>query len=254
MRHRWIGISTSLMVGAILSACGSSTAPKATATQQMAAQMDTQAVNAASNQQFDRFRLLAYPIAAMSQNVTPANVSLMVDGAAQSYQALAVEVVGTTTGLAADVTPSDSFIVVVAWTGGAAVNDLVYLQAVQPDSISDWADLTGTVANVDLDSIGATPAFNASITSASGGCANYSLPELNQAVVSLVQNSKCTSGTATVAFALYFAPNPPSNPTSSYVLTSQTIPAVRLVLPASTGGQERIRQLRARLSNRHLGP
>ena len=249
MRHWWIGLSTSLMVGALLSACGSSTAPKPTATQLMAAQMDTQAVDAASNQQFDRFRLLAYPIAAMSQNVTPATVSLLVNGTSESYSALAVEVVGTTTGLSAEVTPSDSFIVTVAWTGGAAVTDLVYLQVVQPDTLADWADLMGTVPNFDLDSTGSTPVFNASIASASGGCANYSLPELNQAVVSLLQGSTCKSGTASVAYSLYF-----SNPTTSYVLTSQTIPAVRLVLPASTGGQERMRQLRARLSSRAPTP
>jgi hypothetical protein len=237
------------MVGALLTACGSSTAPKPTATQQMAAQMDTQAVNAASNQQFDRFRLLAYPIAAMSQNVTPATVPLLVNGTSESYSALAVEVVGTTTGLSSEVTPSDSFIVVVAWAGGAEVSDLVYLQVVQPDTLDDWADLMGTVPNFDLDSIGSTPLFNASIASASGGCANYSLPELNQAVVSLLQGSTCKSGTANVGFSLYY-----SDPTTSYVLASQTIPAVRLVLPASTGGQERMRQLRTRLSSRLSAP
>src|SRR5271170_2669721 len=117
MRSRWTGLSLSLTVGAVLSACGSSTAPGPTTTQQMAAQMDTQAIAAASAQQFDRFRLLAYPITAMSQNVTPATVSLLVNGTSESYSALAVEVVGTTTGLSSEVSQSDSFIVVVAWTG-----------------------------------------------------------------------------------------------------------------------------------------
>jgi hypothetical protein len=254
MRHRWIGLTVSLAVGAAMSACGSSTAPKPTATQLMAAQLDTQAITAASNQQFDRYRLLAYPIAAMSENLTPATVSLMVDGAAQQYQALALEVVGTTAGLPSEVAPSDSFIVVVAWTGGVSVTDLIYMQVVQPDTLVDFADLTGTVPNFDLDSIGSTPVFNASITSASGGCSQYSLPELNEAVLSLLQGSTCKSGTATVAFSLYFTPNPPSNPTSTYVLMSQTIPAIRVVLPASTGGQERMRQLRTRLSIRPPAP
>jgi hypothetical protein len=252
MRHRLIGLSCSLAVGAALVACGSSTAPAPTATQLMAAQLDTQAINAASAQQFDRFRLLAYPITAMSQNVTPATVSLMVNGVSQSYQAVAVEVVGTTTGLSAEVTPSDSFMVVVAWTG-ANVSDLIYAQVLQPDTLVDWAELADSIPNFNLDSIGSTPQFNAYINTASGGCSSYSLPDLNQAVLSLIQGSTCKSGTATVAFAFYYTPTS-TNPDSTYVLTSQSIPALRLVLPASTGGQERMRQLRARLSNRRLTP
>lgn len=261
MRHRWIGLSCSLAIGAAISACGSSTAPKATATQLMAAQIDTQAVNAAAAQQFDRFRLLAYPIAAMSQNVTPASVSLLVDGVAEPYQALAVEVVGTTTGLSAEVTPSDSFIVVVTWTG-TDVSELVYSQVLQPggplepfatSNVIDWADLSDTIANTYIDTT-QTSASNAAIATASGGCSNYSLPDLNEAVISLLQGSKCTSGTANVSYSLYFVPNPPTNPHSSFVLAQTVIPALRLVLPASTGGQERMRQLRARLSNRRLTP
>jgi hypothetical protein len=212
----------------------------------MAAHLDTIAVNAAGAQEFDLFRTLAYPIAAMSQNVAPATVSLMVNGTSQSYQAIAVEVVGTSTGSSSPIVQTDSFMVVVVWTG-ENVSDLVYSQVLQPDTLVDWANVTGSVPNFDLDSIGSSPVFNASIVSAPNGCGSYSLPDLNEAVLSLLKGSSCKSGTATVAFSYFVTPNPPSNPNSTYLLASQSIPAVRLVLPATTGGQERLRALRAHL-------
>jgi hypothetical protein len=230
------------MAGIVLSACGGSTAPSITGTQHMAAAMDTLAVAAASAEQFDRFRLLAYPIAAMSQNVTPASVSLMVDGAAQTYQALAVEVVGTTAGPKSSVVPSDSFMVVVAWTG-TNVDELVYMQVLQPDALFDFADLSDTVANFNLDSV---TVLNAAISSATGGCKSYSLPELNAAVTSLLQGSTCNSGSSNVAFSFFYAPNPPQNPHTSFVLAAQPLPTVRLILPPGTGGQNRLRQLLSR--------
>jgi hypothetical protein len=256
MRLRCIGVLSSLGVGVagmVLSACGSSsTAPKPTATQQMAASLDTQAVAAASAGQFDRFRLLAYPIAAMSQNLTPASVSLLVDGAPEPYQALALDVIGTTAG--PNPVPTDSFAVVVVWTG-ADVSELVYGQlafyAPSPDTLEDWADLSDTVANTNLNIT--TSVLTVTVDSAKAGCKSYSLPDLNAAVVSLLQGSKCNSGSATVGLSFNFIPNPPNNPHASFVMASQTIPLLRIVPPAQNGGQDRLRQLLSR-GSRHRAP
>jgi hypothetical protein len=216
----------------------------------MAASLDTQAVNAATAGQFDRFRLLAYPTAAMSENLAPASVSLTVDGTAQPYQALGIEVVGTTTGTSSQIVPSDSFFVVVAWTG-TTVSELVYSNVLMPDTIVDFADLSDTVANFNL-AQSPTTTSTVAINSMSGGCGSYTLPDINTAVESLLLNSKCTSGTATVAFSFYYVPTA-ANPHTSFVLSSQSIPAIRIVLPASTGGQERMRHLRAHFSRRVAG-
>ena len=243
MRYRFFGIVTSLAVGIGLTACGgSSTAPGPTATQMMAASLDTQAVNAATAGQFDRFRLLAYPTAAMSENLAPLSVSLTVDGTVQPYQALGMEVVGTTTGTSSEIAPSDSFFVVVAWTG-TAVSELVYSNVLMPNALVDQADLSDTVANFDLAN-SPLSTTTAAVDSLPHGCGSYTLPDINTAVQSLLEGSTCKSGTATVAFSLYYVPSA-TNPHSSFVLTSQSIPALRIVLPASTGGQERMRQLRA---------
>ena len=247
MGYRRIGLSWSLAIGALVSACGgSSTAPGPTATQMMAASLDTQAVNAATAGQFDRFRLLAYPIAAMSENLAPASVSLTVDGTATPYQALGVEVVGTTTGTSNQIAPSDSFFVVAAWTG-ATVSELVYSDVLLPDTVVDFADLSDTVANFNL---AQAPTTTVTLGSMSGGCGSYTLPDVNTAVQSLLESAKCSSGTATVAFSFDYVANPPKNPHSTFVLSSQQIPAVRIVLPASTGGQQRMRQLLARARRR----
>ena len=59
-----------------------------------------------NNHFFDRYRLLAYPTAALMQNLPASTVTLSVDGTSQSYQGVVLELVGTTAG--SNPIPSDS--------------------------------------------------------------------------------------------------------------------------------------------------
>src|SRR5579875_1222650 len=108
-----------LLCGTIvgLAACGSSTAP-ITASFREAAHLDTLAVQASAAGQFDRYRLLSYAIAALAENVTPTSVTMVVDGANQTYHAVGLDLVSQTAG--STPAPSDSVFVLVAWSDSNA--------------------------------------------------------------------------------------------------------------------------------------
>jgi len=229
MRVRGIMICT-VAIGVVASACGSSgsTGPKEpTATQLAALHLDTLAEAAAAENYFDRFRLIEYPMAAMSENVGPASVTVTVDGTAEPYLALGLDIVYTDLSS----TPSESLFVVVAWSD-SNVNELVYGQLGLPNTLEDWADLSDSVANTDLDD-GAQ--LTASLVSANGKCYSIPLTTPNALVASGV---KCSAGTINGGFNFTFVPDA-TNPHSTFVLATQNLPGVRLVIP-TTGGQSRI--------------
>jgi hypothetical protein len=230
--------------GLAIAGCGgSSFNPKSSASYREAVHLDTLAVQASAAGQFDRYRLLSYPIAALSENLAPTSVTLTVDGAAQKYQAVLLELVGQTS--ASTPTPSDSIYVVVAWSDSNA-HELVYTEIVQPDTLADVADLSDSVANPQFDS---ATALSASLSGATKHCRTFTLPLANAAVTDFLHGTKCAAGTASAAFTFFFTPTA-TNPHSTFALASQSVAAIRLLLPANTGGQERIRQLRTMIGRR----
>src|SRR5579862_948567 len=241
MKTRRLASVTTLVVAtlaaATLAACHSSSAPKPTASTMLAGHFDSLAVAASAAGDFDRYRLLAYPIAFLSENGQPATISLNVDGASQQYQAGVLELVGQTAGPSP--TPSDSIFIEFAWTGND-VDQLVYAQILVPDTLGDVADLVGSAANASLDSVTVASAGSAGT---SGSCHTFPLPIANAAAEDLLSGSTCSSGKMTAAFSLFFTPTS-GFPNSAFVLSSQSLPGIRIVLAASNGGQDRIRALK----------
>ncbi len=219
-----LGIGAALSGAAVLTGCGNSTAPPPPSLSE-ALHLDTLAQQAAAAGEFDRFRLLLYPVAVLAQGVDAASVSLTVDGATQTYQVAAADLVGTTAGPMP--TPSDSVFVVVAWTGDN-VSQLVYTLIDPSPSLIDVALLNDTLTNSGL----TAHSVSASLGTVDGVCTTLKLAT----AASLLQG-KCQRATVTAAFDLTFAPDS-AIPNSHFVLSSQAVPAVRLVLPASNGGQD----------------
>lgn len=236
MKTRRLPLVTTLVV-ATLAACHSSSAPKPTASSMLSGHFDSLAVAASAAGEFDRYRLLTYPIAFLAENGVPASISLNVDGASQKYQAGVLELVGQTAGPSP--VPSDSIFIEFAWTGDD-VDQLVYAQVLVPDTLGDVADLVGTTANASLDSVTVVTAGSAG---ASGKCHAFPLPIVNAAAEDLLSGSTCSSGNMAAAFSLFFTPTT-GFPNSAFILSSQSLPGIRLVLAQSNGGQDRIRALK----------
>jgi len=211
-----------------LSACGSSTAPSAPSFNE-ARHLDTLAQEAASAGEFDRFRLLQYPIAILAHGVNPESVTVSVNGADQMFEVAAAELVGTTAGKTP--TPNDSVFVVVAWQG-ANVSQLVYAVTDAQSNLVDEALLQDTTPNFDL----ATEGITASLTSSAGAC-----PTLHVQSPSNLINAKCAKAMITAAFDLTFVTDPDS---SEFVLSSHSLPGVRLLMTQSNGGEDFIVKLR----------
>jgi hypothetical protein len=243
MQTRRLAVVTTFVVAALAGACHSSSAPKPTASSMEAGHFDSLAVAASAAGEFDRYRLLTYPIAFLAENGVPASVSLTVDGSSQPYQAGVVELVGQTAG--PNPVPSDSIFVEFAWTGDD-VTQLVYAQVLVPDTLGDVADLSDTTANVSLDSV---TVISAGVSSTSAKCHLFPLPVTNAAAEDLLSGSTCTAGNMTAGFSLFFTPTA-GFPNSSFTLASQSLPGIRLVLSQSNGGEERIRALRTSAMSR----
>jgi len=240
MRIRRLAVLGVIVGGAVIAGCGgSSFNPRSSASYRLGVHLDTLAVQAANAGLFDRYRLLSYPIAALMENLAPSSVTMSVDGSSKTYKAAVLELVGMTTG--STPTPSDSLFVIVTWADSNA-DELVYTQVALPDTLEDVADLTDTVANPLFDS---ATVLSVALSGATKPCRTFSLPLPNAAVSDFLTGTKCTAGTATAAFSFFFTPGA-ANPHGSFVLASQQIAAIRLVLPADNGGQERLRGPRAR--------
>jgi hypothetical protein len=238
---RRLTILTTVTCGLVAAGCGggSSVNPQSSQSFMVGGHLDSLAVQASNNHFFDRYRLLAYPVAALMQNLPASTVTLSVDGTSQSYQGVVLELVGTTAG--SNPTPSDSIYAISLWSDSNA-DEIVFTQIALPDTLEDAEDLTGTVSNPAFDS---ATVLSVSLPSTPNKCHLFTLPEPNAAVTSLTANTTCTAGTATAAFTVFFTPST-TNPHSVFALASQSINAVRIVLPANTNGMERIRSLLAR--------
>ena len=228
MRTAWtalipLGIGA-VMGAAALEGCGNSTGPHVPSFSE-ARHLDTLAQAAAAAGQFDRFRLLQYPIAVLAQGVTPDTVSLTVDDATQPYQVVALDLVATTSGT--NPTPTDSLFVLVAWTGDD-VSQLVYLIADPSPSLIDFALLRDTSTNFSLE----TESIEASLVSTAGACRTLKLAT----AASLMQGT-CTRAMVDASFDLTFAADS-AFPDTHFVLPQQAVPGVRLLMSASNGGQD----------------
>ena len=247
MQTRRLAIVATIVVATVAACHNSPSAPKATASTMLSGHFDSLAIAASAAGNFDRYRLLTYPIAFLAENGQPTTVSLNVDGTSQQYQAGVLELVGQTAGPSP--VPSDSIFIEFAWTGDD-VTQLVYAQILVPDTLGDVADLVGNDANAGLDSVTVATAGS---TGSSGQCHAFPLPVANAAAEDLLSGSACSSGKMAAAFSLYFTPTS-GFPNSAFILSSQSLPGIRLVLSASNGGQERLRALKAkpRPANRPL--
>jgi hypothetical protein len=225
--------------------CGSHSAATAPAGQTYAEaeHLDSLAQQAAAVGYFDRSRLLTYPTAVLAEGVTPKTVSVSVDGAPTNYQVVAAELLQTSAG-STGAPPTDSVFIIVAWEG-TNVDELIYTQLSTPDTIDDAAALADTIANGNL--IGGTA--TASLGSATGSCAFLDLTTAEE----LVQGATCMPATITASFNLEYSPIAGATD-SLFVMTSQAIPGVRLVLPSSAGGEDLLTQLRQLGRGRVLTP
>jgi hypothetical protein len=214
--------------------CGSSksTSPASAAFAQ-AQVLDSLAQQAVALGQFDRARLLSYPTAVLAEGITPTPVTVTVNGSSQHFEAVAADIIQTAAG-STSATPTDSDFVIAAWEG-SDVTSLIYFQIAAPDTINDAAVLTDTLANVNLTGGAAT----AALTTSGGTC---SLLDLVTAAA-LLQGATCTHATITSGFNVTYSPITGA-PDSIFVMGSQKIAGIRLVLPASTGGQNRVAPLR----------
>lgn len=233
MQKHWTVLASFTAATAVLClsalACGNSTAPSAPSFNE-ARHLDTLAVQAAAGSEFDRFRLLQYPIALLARGVSPESVTVSVNGTDQIFQVGALELVGTTAGKTA--TPNDSLFALVAWQG-ADVSQLVYLLVDPQANIVDEAVLNDTTPNFNL----TLEAVSASLTKSAGACPTLKL----DAPANLI-NAQCTKATITGAFDVTFVA-PQTDVSTRFVLSSQSIPGVRLVLTSSNGGQDIITDL-----------
>lgn len=243
MYIRRLKILGALAGGLAAAGCGgSSVNPESSKAFVEGAHLDSLAVQAANGRFEDRYRLLAYPIAAMMENVTPSLVTLSVDGKSETYQGLVLEMVGTTAGTTP--TASDSIYTVTTWSDSNA-DELVFTEIAlgnPGDTLEDAEDLSGTVSN----SVDSATVLSVTMPNPTQHCHAFTPPEANAAVSDFLTGTTCTAGKATAAFTFYFTSDS-TNPHSVFALSNQTMNAVRLVLPANTGGMERIRALRAGL-------
>lgn len=222
-----LGVMAALSVMAALG-CGSSTGPPAAVFAE-ARHLDTLAQSAASDGAFDRYRLLTYPVAVLAEGISPDSVSLAVDAGSAPYQVGALELVGQTAG--SKPTPSDSVFVLFAWTG-SDVSQLVYVVTDVSGDVIDVAQLADTTSSGQL----TAGTVSASRTTLDGGCHTLQL-----ATAASLLRATCRQATFTAAFDLTFAPDS-SFPNQHFVLTSQAVRGARLLLPATTGGQDLVHQ------------
>jgi hypothetical protein len=240
-----VRVAVILAVSATAAACGSSSTgnkPNACTTfapysvtspttQQLAVHLDSLQQMAATCGQSDRYRLLSYLVAALAENVTPASISLTVNGSAQSYSAVGLDIVGQTAG--ASPTVSDSFFVFVAWSDNNASQVFLY-QAQPPDTIDNAENLNIASDNNNFTSTGT---LTTSLVSNGSGCGTpvtLPFPPTND----LVDGTTCTLAVMAFDFTQSFTATS-SNPNTSYAYNATALPTARVVLP-STGGQSRV--------------
>ncbi len=199
----------------------------------MARHLDSIAVSAAKSQGLGRDAFMTFPIAVLGEGVSASTVSLSVNGAMQSYQAVALEIVEVTAG--PDPVPSDSLFVLSLWTSPDAAS-LVTLEIFAPDTIDEIADTEGDVSNGSLVSNNSSPAVSVAGFTHKGRC--HALTSIITASY-LLNGTTCTSGTIAGSFQFQVTAAG-SAPANAFVFGTTTLPAVRIVLPAGDGGQQRV--------------
>jgi hypothetical protein len=216
----------------ILAACGHSTSPPP-ASYSEARHLDSLAIQAAGEQADGLNSYLTFAVAVLGEGVSPATISVTEDGTAESYQAVALEIVETTAG--SSPTPSDSLFVMTAWTSPNAAS-LLSLMLFAPDTIAGVADTEDTTSN---SNIANTPTLTATVGtfSQTGKCRPLSSL---QTASYLIDGTTCTSGTISGSFQFGVTADAPA-PAHTFVLGTTTLPAVRIVLPVGDGGTQRVR-------------
>jgi hypothetical protein len=182
---------------------------------------------------------MTFAIAVLGEGTSAAPVSLSVNGASQTYQGVGLEIVEVTGG--PNPVPTDSLFVFSLWTNPDA-GSLVSMEAFQPDTVDELADTEDTVTNQNFVQTSTSPAVGVGTFTKSGGC--RALTSIITASY-LLNGTTCTSGTLTGSFQFQVSAAG-SAPANAFVFGNTSLPAVRIVLPAGDGGQQRLRALRAR--------
>lgn len=230
--------ATALFAAALLAACGSSSPPPPSFS--VAQHLDSIAVSAANAHDAGRDAYMTFAIAVLGEGTSASTVSLSLNGSTQSYQAVGLEIVETTAG--ANPVPSDSLFVLSLWTSPDA-GSFVTVEAFAPDTIDNIVDTEDTVSNTNVVFSNTTPVVSVSSFTSKGKC--HALTSIITASY-LLNGTTCASGTMTGSFQ--FQTDAFETATAnSFVLGNTTVPAVRIVLPAGDGGQQRLRGAVSRL-------
>ncbi len=179
---------------------------------------------------------MTFAIAVLGEGISSAPVSLSVNGATQTYQGVGLEIVEVTGG--PNPVPTDSLFVYSLWTNPDA-GSLVSLEAFQPDTVDELADTEDTVSNANYVQTSTSPAVSVGTFTKSGACR-----ALTSIITGsyLIDGTTCTSGTLTGSFQFQVSADGPA-PANAFVFANTSLPAVRIVLPAGDGGQQRLRKL-----------
>lgn len=224
-----------LAAAAVLAACGSSSPPPPSFS--VARHLDSIAVSAAHNQDIGRDAFMTFAIAVLGEGTSAAPVSVSVNGQTQTYQGVALEIVEVTGG--PNPTPSDSLFVMSLWTSPDAASFLT-VESFAPDTVDNLADTEDSVANQNVVFTNTTPVVSVSSFTQKGHC--HALTSIITASY-LLNGTTCASGTITGSFQFQVSAAGTA-PANSFVFASTALPAVRIVLPAGNGGQQRVRSSR----------
>jgi hypothetical protein len=235
--------ATALFAAALLAACGSSSSPPPPSFS-AARHLDSIAVSAAQSHNLVRDAFMTFGIAVLGEGTSASTVSLSVDGTTQSYQAVGIEIVEQTAG--ANPVPSDSLFVLSLWTSPDA-SSFVAFEVFAPDTIDNIAVMQDTAANVNAVVFNnTTPVVAVSSFTSTGKC--HALSSIITASY-LLNGTTCASGTISGSFQFQTVAVG-SSPAQTFVFGNTSVPAVRIVLPAGDGGQQRLRGSLSRLIGR----
>ncbi|HZS60356.1 MAG TPA: hypothetical protein VFA43_13875 [Gemmatimonadaceae bacterium] len=230
--------ATALFAAALLAACGSSSPPPPSFS--VARHLDSIAVSSATAHDLGRDAYMTFAIAVLGEGTSASTVSLSVNGATQSYQGVALEIVEQTGG--PNPVPSDSLFVLSLWTSPDAASFLT-VEAFAPDTIDNMADTEDSVTNANVVFSNTTPVVSVAPFTSKGHC--HALTSIITASY-LLNGTTCQSGTISGSFQFQVTAQSTA-PANSFVLGNTTLPAVRIVLPAGDGGQQRLRGSLSRL-------
>lgn len=220
-----------LFAAGALAACNSTAPPPPSFS--VARHLDSIAVAAANAHAIGRDAFMTFAIAVLGEGTSASTVSLSVNGATQSYQGVALEIVEVTAG--ANPIPSDSLFVMSLWTSPDAAS-FITMEAFAPDTIDNFADTEDSVTNQNVVNLNTLPNVSVASFTQKGAC--HALASIITGSY-LLNGTTCTSGTITGSFQFQVAADG-SAPANVLVFPSTTLPAVRIVLPANDGGEQRL--------------